>query len=230
MPPKRAAAGAGAAPQRQNPIRNRRAPEHLDDDVDGPGQGPAPGPDQPNNQGLVAAAEFEAFRAEVDAAMQANTALLEAALAEFREQRAGHADRGTNSPTPVVQPQNDILLRWPWVDRSMIEEIANGEFDIYDLPKLHRDENLRNRHLAKTVDGIMQPLSGARPHLVQARTKIQNSLRNLDTFISAWMIYCSIRISYVPERGPGLTFWTERVSSYSSLQYEFPTIVNYVVA
>jgi hypothetical protein len=37
-------------------------------------------------------------------------------------------------------------------------------------------------------------------------------------------------MAYVPERGPGLAVWTERLVFYSRLQYEFSAIVNYVIA
>lgn len=123
-------------------------------------------------------------------------------------------------PSPGNDPlaaQHDILSRWPWVERSLVEDIANGEFDIYDLPKLHRDEYLRNRHIARSVDGIMHPLSGGRPLIVQAKTKLQSSLRDFETLLSAWMIYVSIRTSYTPERGPGLAVWTERIAFHTSL-------------
>jgi hypothetical protein len=134
------------------------------------------------------------------------------------------------SPAPPARPKHDFLSQWSWVERSMVQDIANGEFDIYDLPRLHRDEYLRNRYIAKSVDGVMHPLSGARPHVVQAKTKLQSSLKDPDTFLSAWLIYISIRMAYVPERGPGLAVWTERLVFYSRLQYEFSAIVNYVIA
>src|SRR5947199_528946 len=46
----------------------------------------------------------------------------------------------------------DVLSRWPWVDKSTVESIANGEFDINNLPKLHREEEPRNRHTKKVTE------------------------------------------------------------------------------
>lgn len=43
------------------------------------------------------------------------------------------------------------------------------------------------------------------------------------------MTYISIRTAYAPEHDSGLAFWTERVTFHSNLQYEFSSIVNYVV-
>jgi len=125
---------------------------------------------------------------------------------------------------------NGILSRWPWVDLSLAEDISNGKFNIYDLPKLHRDEYLRNRHITKSVDGVVHPLSGGKPHVVQAKTKLQSSLKDFGTFLAAWMVYVSIRSTFEPERGPGLAIWTERVAFLSTLQYEFSSIVSYVIA
>jgi hypothetical protein len=75
------------------------------------------------------------------------------------------------SPAPAC-PKHDFLSQWSWVERSMVQDIANGEFDIYDLPRLHRDEYLRNRYIAKSVDGVMHPLSG--PDLTSFKQR-QNS-------------------------------------------------------
>jgi len=55
--------------------------------------------------------------------------------------------------------QCDIPPRWSWVDPSLLKDIANGAFDIYHLPRLSRDECLRNQHLISTVEGVVYPLS-----------------------------------------------------------------------
>ena len=191
---------------------------------------------------------LEAHRDEVavqmmdfDASLQANTHQLNdivSTLNEIRQQlhvpdpqpNSGSSIPVTGIHPPPLQPQHDILAQWTWVDHTLVESIANGEFDIYNLPKLHRQEHLRNRYVAKSVEGIIHPLSGGRPHIVQAKTRLQSSFKDLGTFLSAWMIYVSIRSSYSPERGPGLSIWTERVVSFASLDYEFTSIVDYVVA
>ena len=70
------------------------------------------------------------------------------------------------SPAPPTRPQLDVLSQWPWVERSLVEEIANGAFDIYDLPKLHKDEAFRNRYIQKSMEGVMHPMTGGRPLIV----------------------------------------------------------------
>ena len=132
---------------------------------------------------------------------------------------------------PVVpQMQQDVLSRWPWVKRSIVEDIANGQFDIYDLPKLHRDETLRNRHIVKSVEGITLPFSGGRPQIIQARTKIQASFKDLQTFLAAWMVYTGIRLCYAPERGPGFQMFAEHLASFCLMSYDFSTTLDYAIA
>src|SRR2546423_733611 len=243
MPPKRAPPTlAGPAPERMSTRGRPRAVRPGDGDGDG--DAPLPLPNQDNPIMLTEfAREVTGQFADVDAALQANTHQLNDMTVLLNELRQ-HLTASPNLPRdhgPAVgavpnpgntlpAEQHDVLSRWPWVDRSLVENIANGTFDIYDLPKLHRDEFLRNRHIAKTVDGVTYPLSGGRPHIVQAKTKLQSSFKDYGTFQSAWMVYVSIRTSYAPERGPGLAIWTEPVAFHSTLQYEFTTVVNYVVA
>jgi hypothetical protein len=199
MPPKKIRAGA---PKTSG--RVRRLPERLRDDNDDDDN--ANGNDQPLGNArrgpAVTAAMLNDHREEVagqlaefDATLQANTqAIHEVAqlLHEMRQQQQPN-NGGPQAQGPVMGPQGnlppgqaprDVLSRWPWVDRSLIEDIANGSFNIYSLPQLHRDEYLRNRHIAKSVDGILQPLSGSRPQLVQAKSKLQSSLRNIEILLS----------------------------------------------
>ena len=124
----------------------------------------------------------------------------------------------------------DVLSRWPWVDKSTVESIANGEFDINNLPKLHREEETRNRHTKKVTEGIHFPTDGSRPELVTGRTKMQTAFKDLSTFPSAWLFYVSIRISYTPERGSGLTHWTERLVYYSQNGFQWSVVLNYAIA
>jgi hypothetical protein len=246
MPPKRKAttlAPAGSVAKRSS-TRARRPPTR-------PGDGSPLPPASPIHRDPNAA--YEIFNTtllnyqqgvadqlnDFDANLQSNTRQLDEVttlLAAINQRLDAMgptqppAHRSGTSPVPARMQQHDYLSHWTWVERPCIEDIANGEFDIYDLPKLHRDEYLRNLHTTKSVEGVMHPLSGARPHVVQARTKLQSSFKNLDTFLSAWLIYVSIRMVYAPEYGPGLACWTERIVSYARLNYDFSTIVNYVVA
>ena len=105
----------------------------------------------------------------------------------------------------------NVLSRWPWIDKDVMESIALGEFDIYHLPKLHREHMLRNRHVKSIKESYNIPLDGSRPELITGRMKMHQAFRDLPIFLSAWLIYSSIRISFASERGPGLISWTERL-------------------
>jgi hypothetical protein len=56
-----------------------------------------------------------------------------------------HSDDGSNS----ALSGSDVLSRWFWIDKSLIEAIDLGNFDIHQLPKLQREEAARNRYLKK---------------------------------------------------------------------------------
>lgn len=133
---------------------------------------------------------------------------------------------GTSSSLVAV----NVLARWSWIDLPTAESIANGTFDINSLPKLHRDQSLRNRHVTKTFESFVIPLDGSKPELVSGSTKMQSSFRDLSTFLSAWLIYISVRTSYSPDRGPGLASWTERLVFLSQCGYQWSTILDYAIA
>ena len=144
----------------------------------------------------------------------------------------GFHQSGTTQTQPLqpLQLSQDVLSRWHWVSQSTVENITNGSFDIYELPKLHRDQTLRDRYIQKNIEGIIQPLNGGKPQLLHARTKLQNTFNELDTLLPAWLIYASIHIAFVPQRGPGLLVWTERLVGYNRLKYHFADILDYFVA
>ena len=124
----------------------------------------------------------------------------------------------------------NVLSRWPWVDKDVVNSIALGEFDIHHLPKLHREHTLRNRHVKSIKESYNIPLDGSKPELITGHTKMHQAFRDLPTFLSAWLIYSSIRISYAPERGPGLISWTERLIHKSLVGFSWYTILNYIIA
>lgn len=101
------------------------------------------------------------------------------------------------------------------MNKATIELIANSEFDINNLPKLFREEEPRNRHTKKVTEGVHFPTDGSKPELITGGTKMQSAFKDMSTFLSAWMFYISIRVSYAPERGFGLAHWTERLVYYS---------------
>jgi len=132
-------------------------------------------------------------------------------------------------PTVVQSAPLNYLARWPWVDAALINSIALGEFDIYSLPKLHPDEDYRNRQIAKVAEGIRVPLNGGQPEVMIGRTKMHIAFKEPYTFFSAWQIYISIRSTYDSTRAPGLAFWTEKLFFWLGLTYPWPYILNYII-
>jgi hypothetical protein len=83
--------------------------------------------------------------------------------------------QGTN---PLGDPHN-VLSRFYWVERSVVQSISDGDFDIHDLPKLHREEEQRMRHSKKVTEGVHFPADGGRPELVTGRTKMHLAFKDL---------------------------------------------------
>ena len=147
-----------------------------------------------------------------------------------------YSDEGTDpyslpmfvSP-PTAAPRN-ILSRWPWVEKDTIELIANGEFQLDWLPKLHRTDEFRNAYLNKSVKGVYQPLDGGPAEVILGTTKLKSSFNEPTTFFLAWHIYMSIRTIFEPQRAPGLTDWTERLFYLVHLNYSWDSILEYIIA
>ncbi len=59
---------------------------------------------------------------------------------------------------------------------------------------------------------------------------MQSAFKDLSTFLSAWLIYISICMSFSAERGPGLASWTERLVFFSQAGYPWSTILGYAIA
>ena len=102
-------------------------------------------------------------------------------------------------PTPC-----NILSHWLWVEKDVMELIANGKFDINGLLKLHHKDELWNAYLRKALKGVYQPLDGGPSEVIVGTTKLQSSFKDSTTFFLAWHIFMSIRSTYHSERGPGL--------------------------
>lgn len=62
------------------------------------------------------------------------------------------------------------------------------------------------------------------------RTKFRTAFKDLSSFLSAWLVYCSIRSTYSPEWGPGLAAWTERIVGYASSTVPWSAVLNYAIA
>jgi hypothetical protein len=144
------------------------------------------------------------------------------------------ADTGTIPPfftSPSAMPQN-VLSRWPWVPEDIVKSIATGNFDIDNLPKLHRSEDLRNAYLKRSMKGggIYQPLDGGAIEIVAGTSKLQSSFRDSTTFLLAWQVYTSIRTEFKPEMGTRLAHWTERLLYFVHLNYPWSSILSYIIA
>jgi hypothetical protein len=124
---------------------------------------------------------------------------------------------------------DDVLSRWFWLDKSTVEAIDLGNFDINQLPKLQREESARTRYLAKAPDGFRMSLDGSKVELITTRTKLQSVFPTLQRFLSAWQIYISVRTQYHPEYSPGLAFWTERLIYRASI-HPWDSVLNYAIA
>src|SRR5436309_864011 len=148
----------------------------------------------------------------------------------------GHlVGRGTIPPpslsltSPLAMPQHG-LSHWPWVSEDTIKTIALGNFDIDNLPKLHRSNELRNAYLKRSMKGIYQPLDGGPTEIVVGTSKLHSSFRDPTMFCLAWQIYVFIRAEFKPVMGTRLTYWTERLQYFVQLNYPWPAILEYVIA
>jgi hypothetical protein len=132
--------------------------------------------------------------------------------------------------TPTPTPARDILSVWDWVDRTIIESIVNGSFDIQSLPKLQRDESARQRHTQQNVSAYVIPLDGNRPELLQGVSKLHKALADVAAFLSAWLVYVSIRTAFSPERASALIIWLDGFLSYHRDGFLWNTCLNYFCA
>jgi hypothetical protein len=88
--------------------------------------------------------------------------------------------------SPLAMPQH-VLSRWPWVTEDTIKSIALGTFEIDNLPKLHRSDDLRNAYIKRSVKGILQPLDGGPPEIIVGTSKLHSSFATPTTFFLAWI-------------------------------------------
>ena len=123
---------------------------------------------------------------------------------------------------------SDLYKRWPWVDKVHITSIIVGELDINNLPKLFRDDQSRRKHNIQTATGMLFPLGGGPAEFVQSQTKLQTVFHNLATFLSAFMIYISIRATFAPEYGSTMSIWVERIISYNA-KGSWPPVLAYII-
>src|SRR5947207_706820 len=225
--------GIGRPPAASPPPRESASPPPFDVDALG-----AVISTLPQIQGLDD--HFRNLESIIDENQREFRSSLQDTFTQFMDRFDALEQRGTPStpPTPTRQGQGnpvpfsaprDVLSRWTWVDQKLVEDISSGKFDIHSLPKLHRDEEPRNANAKKTTEGLHIPADGGMPQIVTGRTKMLDAFPNMATFSSAWMIYVSIRSSYDLERGPALSYWTERLVHYYQ-GFEWSACLSYTIA
>ena len=138
---------------------------------------------------------------------------------------------GTSIVRHIAPSPSNVLSRWSWVDQTIVESIGNGEFDINHLPKLHREEDTRNRHIKTSIEGVFNPFDTTKPsEVLVGQTKMHQAFKDPATFFSAWQVYTSIRSTFRPERAPGLALFSERIYFHIQLNYPWYKILNYIIA
>ena len=111
----------------------------------------------------------------------------------------------------------------------MVESIANGMFDIYSLPKLHREEHLRFRHTTKSTEGLFMAINGTQFEHVIGRTRMESAFPQITSFLTAWQVYTAVRISFNNERAASINYWTERIIVRAN-NHPWLSVLNYAVA
>ena len=246
MPPKRKApANPANARGPKRPARETRLPARLADDLPErqvPRASPASVESDIPPADFVAAPtehqeavaerfqEIDATLLNMDATQQDTVRTLAEIMESLQTIRTELNTLRTTGTTPTPLPPADVLSRWSWVEQTTIQNIVGGQFDIYDLPKLHQKEPLRSRHNMKAIEGYMFPVSGGKPSTVTATSKFYRAFKDLKTFLAAWNVYASIRSSYAPERAAALFMWTERLIDLEDAGYEFTAILDYIRA
>jgi hypothetical protein len=140
----------------------------------------------------------------------------------------------TSSSTPLVAhgnnpPAANLRSRWSWVDSTLIQSIANGDFDIHSLPKLHSEESLRKKFTTSAIEGFFIPANNTKaPELRDGTPKLYASFNDINTFLSAWYVYIMIRGAYHPERFGCLIHWTEQINQFHRTGYPWDTILSYI--
>jgi len=129
--------------------------------------------------------------------------------------------------------QSDIKQYWPWIDLGLAQDIAAGDFDIQDLPKLHPHPETRLRHTTQIAraTNLQVPLNSAniQPTIVVGNTKLSRCLNDFNAFVPAWLVYCAIRGYYNHDYLVPLQVWTIELSQISiGAQWKF--VLDYIIS
>ena len=128
-----------------------------------------------------------------------------------------------NPPTPA-----SLVQHYSWAE-DHLSSIANGTFDVNNLPKLLRDDDVRKAYVADSIDGVLTELRSGKQKVVMAGSKLQTALPDLQTFLSAFYVYAAIRTSYQPEYGPPFMAWMEQITYHASKISEWTPVFRYAV-
>ena len=112
-------------------------------------------------------------------------------------------DRGC--PAGTAMPQH-VLSRWHWVSEDMIKFISFENFDIENLLKFHRFDELRNAYLKRSMKDIYQSLNDDSAEIIIDTSKLHFSFRNPMIFFLAWQIYISIQAKFKLEMSIHLVY------------------------
>lgn len=112
---------------------------------------------------------------------------------QFNYASASHSAASPNHSTP--------LRNFGWVEKSHFATIASGTFDVNNLPQLLHDEDARRNHLTQTIHGVIFKIESGESQIVREMTDFQASFPNIETFISAFVVYSAISTThYTPAR------------------------------
>lgn len=126
-------------------------------------------------------------------------------------------------PTPA-----SLVQHYPWAE-DHLSSISNGTFDVNNLPKLLRDDDVRKAYIADSIDGVLTDLRSGKQKVVMAGSKLQTALPDLPTFLSAFYVYAAIRTSYQPEYGPPFMAWMEQITYHASKAPDWTRVFRYAV-
>jgi hypothetical protein len=184
--------------------------------------------------------QFETRCDDLEVSQQDQLVQLTESIDEIKQLVVNHRRLSSSLPpaiplsTPLVAhgnnpPAANLRSRWSWVDNALIQSIANGDFDIHSLPKLHSDESLRKKFTTSAIEGFFIPTNSAKgPELRDGTPKLYASFNDINIFLSAWYVYIMIRGTYHTERFAGLIHWTEQINQFQRAGFPWDAILSYI--
>lgn len=82
---------------------------------------------------------------------------------------------------------------WPWINKTLVHSIVEGNFDIHTLPYLRQADSIP-MSCTSLVDGLLILLDGSvRLQLKDPDSMFHSELNDIDAFLAAWHVYIMIR-------------------------------------